>query len=130
MLDGSSYAWLGEVLAAFNAGDLHRYDALCARHAAALNSQPALVENQRALREKITILALTELIFKWASTRLHARQVSATSAATQWASSPAWLPRQHMRVVRAGDRWRVRQCWIWHGKRVWRHGLADDTCTL
>lgn len=64
VLDGSSYAWLGEVLAAFNAGDLHGYDALCERHAGALNGQPALVDNERSLREKITILALTELIFK------------------------------------------------------------------
>jgi hypothetical protein len=64
VLDGSSYAWLGEVLAAFNHGDLHAYDQLCERHAGALNSQPALVQHERALREKITILALTELIFK------------------------------------------------------------------
>ena len=113
-LEASSYAWLGEVLQAFNNGELHRYDALCSQvgrrvspkpgllvasksgsqakcselqrrslstlsivfprtdveacacpqHASALNSQPALVENERALREKITILALTELIFK------------------------------------------------------------------
>lgn len=64
VLNGSSYAWLGEVLVAFNRGNLHAYDQLCEKHAAALNSQPALVENERALREKITILALTELIFK------------------------------------------------------------------
>ena len=64
MLDGSSYAWLGEVLMAFNHGDLHAYDQLCEKHAGALNSQPALVQHERALREKITILALTELIFK------------------------------------------------------------------
>ena len=64
VLDGSSYAWLGEVLAAFNHGDLHAYDQLCEKHAGALNSQPALVQHERALREKITILALTELIFK------------------------------------------------------------------
>jgi 26S proteasome regulatory subunit N9 len=63
VLDGSSYAWLGEVLAAFNHGDLHAYDQLCEKHAGALNSQPALVQHERALREKITILALTELIF-------------------------------------------------------------------
>jgi hypothetical protein len=44
------------------AGDIHRYDELCARHAARLNSQPALVEHERRLREKITILCLMELI--------------------------------------------------------------------
>ncbi|KAK9822645.1 hypothetical protein WJX81_003294 [Elliptochloris bilobata] len=63
VLDGSSYKWLAEMLAAFNHGDLHAYDALCERHASALNSQPALVAHERALREKITILCLMELIF-------------------------------------------------------------------
>ena len=67
VLGGSPYEWLGELLAAFNHGDLHAYDALCERHAAALNAQPALVAHERALREKITILCLMELIFKCAA---------------------------------------------------------------
>jgi 26S proteasome regulatory subunit N9 len=62
-LRGSGYEWLAELLAAFNAGDLSAYDALCAKHAAVLNAQPALVAAERALREKITILALTEIVF-------------------------------------------------------------------
>ena len=33
-LEGSPYKWLGEMLRAFNHGDLHAYDALCSRHAA------------------------------------------------------------------------------------------------
>lgn len=44
------------------AGDIHRYDDLCAQHAALLNGQPALVAHERRLREKITILCLMELI--------------------------------------------------------------------
>lgn len=67
VLGGSPYEWLGEMLAAFNHGDLHAYDALCECHAAALNAQPALVAHERALREKITILCLMELIFKCAA---------------------------------------------------------------
>lgn len=63
MLDDSPFAWLHEMLKVFNAGDLHAYDALCDTHAAALNSQPELVAHERQLREKITILCLTELIF-------------------------------------------------------------------
>ena len=62
VLDGSPFAWLHEMLGVFNAGDLHGYDALCDTHAAALNSQPALVAHERQLREKITILCLMELI--------------------------------------------------------------------
>lgn len=62
VLDGSPYGWLLEVLSAFNNGDLHSYDRLCSEHAAALNGQPALVSHERELRQKITILCLTELI--------------------------------------------------------------------
>ena len=41
-----------------HAGDIHRYDELCTKHAAMLNGQPALVAHERRLREKITILCL------------------------------------------------------------------------
>ena len=57
-----SYAWLYEMLECFNAGDIHRYDELCARHAKVLNSQPALVAHERKLREKVTVLSLMELV--------------------------------------------------------------------
>jgi hypothetical protein len=40
------------VLSAFT-GDLHAYDALCAKYASVLNGQPALVEHERRLREKV-----------------------------------------------------------------------------
>jgi len=59
----SSYGWLHALLVAFNKGDLDQYDALCTTHAVALNAQPALVQNERRLREKITILCLMEIIF-------------------------------------------------------------------
>mmetsp|Transcript_31111 Transcript_31111/g.80344 ORF Transcript_31111/g.80344 Transcript_31111/m.80344 type:complete len:388 (+) Transcript_31111:285-1448(+) len=62
-LEGTPYAWLREFIHCFNAGDLHRYDELCTQHAAVLNAQPALVENERFLREKITIMSLLALIF-------------------------------------------------------------------
>ena len=62
-LGGSGYEWLAELLGAFNAGDLAAYDALCVKHAALLNAQPALVAAERSLREKITIIALTEIVF-------------------------------------------------------------------
>lgn len=55
------------MLSAFNHGDLHAYDALCVKHANALNAQPALVAHERKLREKITILCLMELIFTYIS---------------------------------------------------------------
>ncbi|KAK3245306.1 hypothetical protein CYMTET_45113 [Cymbomonas tetramitiformis] len=59
----SSYAWLLQLLKAFNAGDLDSYNTLCMTYADQLNAQPALVQNERKLREKITILCLMEIIF-------------------------------------------------------------------
>lgn len=61
-LQGTQYAWLAEVLMAFNSGDLSAYENLCVKYAAQLNAQPALVAHERLLREKITILALMEII--------------------------------------------------------------------
>lgn len=61
-LQSGSYAWLYELLECFNLGDIHRYDELCRQHAKVLNGQPALVAHERKLREKITILCLTNLV--------------------------------------------------------------------
>jgi 26S proteasome regulatory subunit N9 len=60
--ENKSYIWLLEILECFDAGDIHAYDALCSKHAAALNAQPALVAHERKLREKVTIAALLEMI--------------------------------------------------------------------
>ena len=52
------------MLNCFNDGDMHKYDQLCSEYASVLNALPSMVANERMLRQKITILALTELIFK------------------------------------------------------------------
>ena len=62
-LEGTQYEWLGEVMQAFNRGDLHEYDRLCNKYADQLNAQPALVQNEPKLREKITVVTLMEIIF-------------------------------------------------------------------
>jgi 26S proteasome regulatory subunit N9 len=62
-LDASpQFAWLAELLRAFNRGDIAAYEALCAKHSASLNAQPALVEGERRLREKVTVSALLALV--------------------------------------------------------------------
>jgi len=62
-LDASpQFAWLADVLRAFNRGDIAAYEAICAQHAASLNAQPALVEGERRLREKVTVSALLALV--------------------------------------------------------------------
>ncbi|CAK9200246.1 unnamed protein product [Sphagnum troendelagicum] len=62
-LMGTSVEWLYFILQAFNAGDLAKYQELCHNYKAALTAQPALVENEKKLWEKINILCLMELIF-------------------------------------------------------------------
>jgi 26S proteasome regulatory subunit N9 len=62
-LDNSpAFSWLAELLRAFNRGDIAAYEALCTKHAAKLNAQPALVEGERRLREKVTVCALLALV--------------------------------------------------------------------
>ncbi|KAG8488001.1 hypothetical protein CXB51_018352 [Gossypium anomalum] len=55
--------WLYYILQSFNSGNLVRYEELCRVHNAALSAQPALVENEKKLLEKINILCLMEIIF-------------------------------------------------------------------
>ncbi|KAF8369484.1 hypothetical protein HHK36_032501 [Tetracentron sinense] len=60
---GTKVEWLYYILQAFNSGDLVRYQELCRVHKDALSAQPALVENEKKLLEKINILCLMEIIF-------------------------------------------------------------------
>ncbi|KAK4252694.1 hypothetical protein QN277_014438 [Acacia crassicarpa] len=60
---GTKVEWLYYILQAFNSGDLVRYQELCRVHNAALSAQPALVQNEQRLLEKINILCLMEIIF-------------------------------------------------------------------
>ncbi|KDP27377.1 hypothetical protein JCGZ_20201 [Jatropha curcas] len=62
-LQGTQVEWLYYLLQAFNSGDLVRYQELCQVHNASLRAQPALVENEQKLLEKINILCLMEIIF-------------------------------------------------------------------
>eukprot|EP00889_Picochlorum_renovo_P008115 jgi/Picre1/35145/NNA_002607.t1 len=57
-----SFGWLYDLLECFHQGDIERYDTLCTVHASVLNGQPALVANERKLREKITVLCLVSYV--------------------------------------------------------------------
>ncbi|URE20089.1 26S proteasome non-atpase regulatory [Musa troglodytarum] len=61
-LTGTNVEWLYHILHAFNTGNLLRYQELCRVHNIALCAQPALVENEKKLLEKINILCLMEII--------------------------------------------------------------------
>ncbi|KAJ7551240.1 hypothetical protein O6H91_06G006400 [Diphasiastrum complanatum] len=60
---GTNVEWLYHILLAFNTGDLAKYQELCHVYKASLTAQPALVENEKRLWEKINILCLMEIIF-------------------------------------------------------------------
>lgn len=64
-LVGTKVEWLYYILEAFNTGDLVRYQKLCHVHQAALSAQPALVQNEQKLLEKVNILCLMEIIFRY-----------------------------------------------------------------
>lgn len=58
----TSYQWLYHMLECFHQGDMSQYDHLCTLHAKVLNAQPALVANERKLREKITVMCLMSYV--------------------------------------------------------------------
>ncbi|XP_075086110.1 26S proteasome non-ATPase regulatory subunit 13 homolog B-like [Nicotiana tabacum] len=62
-LIGSKVKWLYYIIEAFNTSDLVPYQELCCIHQTALSAQPALVQNEKMLLEKINILCLMEIIF-------------------------------------------------------------------
>ncbi|CAL9099232.1 26S proteasome non-ATPase regulatory subunit 13 homolog B-like [Musa acuminata AAA Group] len=63
ILIGTKVEWLYHILQAFNSGNLVRYQELCRIHNAELSAQPAFLQNERKLLEKINILCLMEIIF-------------------------------------------------------------------
>jgi len=63
-LEATEFAWLAQLLRAFNAGDIAKYESLVATHHKKLEEQPALLANTNFLKEKITLMCLTETLFQ------------------------------------------------------------------
>ncbi|KAL3904806.1 MAG: hypothetical protein SGPRY_011154 [Prymnesium sp.] len=63
-LEATEFAWLAQLLRAFNAGDIAKYESLVAQHQHKLEEQPALLANTNFLKEKITLMCLTETLFQ------------------------------------------------------------------
>jgi len=59
-LQTTPHAWLSDLLFAFNAGDLGRFESLLPH----LAQQPLLLENTNFLRQKICLMALIESVFR------------------------------------------------------------------
>jgi len=64
---GTQAEWIFHMLQAFNSGNVALYQELCKAHNTALSAQPALVQNERKLLEKINIICLMEIIFSRSS---------------------------------------------------------------
>ncbi|CAD6962587.1 unnamed protein product [Tilletia controversa] len=60
-LQGTQHAWLSDLLFAFNAGDLGRFESLLPQLP---TTQPLLHDNINFLRQKICLMALIESVFK------------------------------------------------------------------
>merc|ERR1712118_307563 len=63
-LDGSDYEWMVTMLKALNVGNIEAYDALCAAESARISNYPIMLANETLLRQKLSIAALIELIFR------------------------------------------------------------------
>lgn len=63
-LEATEFGWLADLLRAFNAGDIAQYESLVQVHGAKLQEQPALLANTTFLKEKITLMCLTETLFQ------------------------------------------------------------------
>lgn len=64
VLEETQFAWLAHFIRAFNAGNIAEYEALVATYHTQLEEQPALVPNSIFLKEKITLMCLTETLFQ------------------------------------------------------------------
>jgi len=63
-LEATEFAWLADLLRAFNCGDIAQYESLVQSHRAKLEQQPALLANTTFLKEKITLMCLSETLFQ------------------------------------------------------------------
>lgn len=63
-LEGTPNAWLGEMLRVFNRGDIRGFGVLYNANQAAFDAQPALMYRLDFVKEKLTLLALMNLVFE------------------------------------------------------------------
>lgn len=64
VLDGTTEQWLVEMLKSCSNGDVLEFQKLTQQYADAIAKQPALVHRATAVQEKLTLLALVNLIFE------------------------------------------------------------------
>ena len=62
-IEGTPFGWLGDLIRACNAGDIKKFNEICALHKSDIDSQPILKAKENETKKKIALLALVELIF-------------------------------------------------------------------
>ncbi|KAG9403846.1 26S proteasome non-ATPase regulatory subunit 13 [Aphanomyces cochlioides] len=62
-LKGTDKEWLSDLLHAFNRGDIDQFNVIVGAHRAEYNAQPALVNTEAYVKEKVALLALMVLVF-------------------------------------------------------------------
>eukprot|EP01116_Phalansterium_solitarium_P018504 TRINITY_DN4916_c0_g1_i1.p1 TRINITY_DN4916_c0_g1~~TRINITY_DN4916_c0_g1_i1.p1 ORF type:complete len:396 (-),score=149.29 TRINITY_DN4916_c0_g1_i1:355-1518(-) len=62
-LAGTKPEWIVQLLKTINGGQIDEFEAILVRHKTEMDAQPALASNLNLMREKISILALVELVF-------------------------------------------------------------------
>ncbi|OQR84094.1 26S proteasome non-ATPase regulatory subunit 13 [Achlya hypogyna] len=62
-LKGTDKEWLSDLLHAFNRGDIDQFNIIVGNNRAQYNAQPALVNKEDYVKEKVALLALMVLIF-------------------------------------------------------------------
>merc|ERR1712070_882483 len=63
-LEGTEHEWMSTMLKALNVGNIADFDAVMSKDSAKINAFPIMVSSQTLLREKLSIAALIELIFR------------------------------------------------------------------
>ncbi len=80
VLAQTPHAWLSDLLQVFDAGDVDKFAVLVEKHRDAYFSQPALVNRQEFVKEKVVLLSLMNLVFETPS---HQRTIAFATVATR-----------------------------------------------
>lgn len=63
-LAGTPDAWLADLMHAVNSGHIDRFNIIVSEHAASIQQQPVLAASLERVKQKVTLLALVELVFQ------------------------------------------------------------------
>jgi 26S proteasome regulatory subunit N9 len=63
-LESTPLAWLGNLMRAFNRGDIEAFASIISSNGESFESLPALASNRDELKQKITLMAVMEMVFQ------------------------------------------------------------------